>query len=122
MECVRLRVKDLDFAYHQITVRDGKGEKDRLTILPQALVAPLQTQLRYARHLHAADLATGHGAVYLPHALDRKYPNAATDWRWQYIFPASKSVPIIRSRNISGRASYHRQDLMASRPQMLVES
>jgi integron integrase len=90
MECARLRVKDLDFAYHQITVRDGKGEKDRITILPQTLVAPLQTQLRYARHLHAADLATGHGAVHLPHALDRKYPNAATDWRWQYVFPAAQ--------------------------------
>jgi integron integrase len=80
MECVRLRVKDLDFAYHQITVRDGKGEKDRVTILPHMLVAPLQTQLRYARHLHAADLASG-CAVYLPHALDRKYPNAASDER-----------------------------------------
>jgi integrase len=69
MECVRLRVKDLDFTYHQITVRDGKGEKDRVAVLPQTLVVPLQTQLRYARHLHAADLAAGYGAVYLhPHS------------------------------------------------------
>jgi integron integrase len=88
MECLRLRIKDLDFAYHQITVRDGKGAKDRVTILPQALVAPLQEQIRYARHLHAADRALGFGAVALPHALAQKYPNAATDWRWQYVFPA----------------------------------
>jgi integron integrase len=90
MECVRLRVKDLDFGYHQLTVRDGKGEKDRVTILPHILVAPLQAQLRAARHLHAADLELGYGAVYLPHALERKYPNAATDWRWQYVFPAEQ--------------------------------
>jgi integrase len=63
MECVRLRVRDLDFAYHQLTVRDGKGEKDRVTILPEILVAPLQEQLRYARHLHSADRALGFGAV-----------------------------------------------------------
>jgi integron integrase len=90
MECVRLRAKDLDFAYHQLTVRDGKGEKDRLTILPARLVVPLQAQLRAARHLHAADVALGYGTVYLPHALARKYPNAATDWRWQYVFSASQ--------------------------------
>jgi integron integrase len=90
MECVRLRVKDLDFAYHQLTLRDGKGEKDRLTILPQLLVAPLQAQLRAARHLHAADLELGYGTVYLPHALERKYPNAAKDWRWQYVFSAEQ--------------------------------
>jgi integron integrase len=90
MECVRLRIKDLDFAYHQLTVRDGKGEKDRVTILPQLLVVPLQAQLRAARHLHAADRELGYGAVYLPHALERKYPNAATDWRWQYVFPAEQ--------------------------------
>jgi len=90
MECVRLRVKDLDFSYHQITVRDGKGEKDRLTILPTTLVTPLQAQLRATRHLHAADLALGYGRVHLPHALASKYPNAATDWRWQYVFGASQ--------------------------------
>ncbi len=90
MECVRLRAKDLDFAYHQLTVRDGKGEKDRVTVLPATLVTPLQAQLRAARHLHAADLALGYGSVHLPHALARKYPNAATDWRWQYVFPAAQ--------------------------------
>src|SRR5581483_2957316 len=97
MECVRLRVKDLDFVYRQLTVRDGKGEKDRVTILPQMLVVPLQAQLRAARHLHAADLELGYGAVYLPHALERKYPKAATDWRWQYVFPAERRANDPRS-------------------------
>jgi integron integrase len=100
MECVRLRVKDLDFAYRQLTVRDGKGEKDRVTILPQVLVAPLQAQLRAARHLHAADLELGYGAVYLPHALERKYPKAVTDWRWQYVFPAERRANDPRSGKI----------------------
>jgi integron integrase len=90
MECVRLRVKDLDFAYHQLTVRDGKGEKDRVTILPDTLVAPLKAQMHAARHFYDADRALGYGTVYLPHALERKFPNAATDWRWQYVFPAEQ--------------------------------
>jgi integron integrase len=97
MECIRLRVKDLDFTYHQLTVRDGKGEKDRVTILPTTLVVPLQAQLRAARHLHAADRELGYGAVYLPHALERKYPNATTDWRWQYVFPAEQRTKDPRS-------------------------
>jgi integron integrase len=100
MECARLRIKDLDFAYHQLTVRDGKGEKDRVTILPQLLVVPLQAQLRAARHLHAADLELGYGAVYLPHALERKYPNAAKDWRWQYVFPAEQRTKDPRTATI----------------------
>lgn len=101
MECVRLRVKDLDFAYHQLTVRDGKGEKDRVTILPQRLVAPLDAQLRASHHLHTADLELGYGAVYLPHALERKYPKAATDWRWQYVFPAEQRTTDPRSERLA---------------------
>jgi integron integrase len=97
MECVRLRVKDLDFAYRQLTVRDGKGEKDRVTVLPATLIAPLKTQLRVVRHFHDADRTLGYGAVYLPHALERKYPNAATDWRWQYVFPAEQRTRDPRS-------------------------
>jgi integron integrase len=88
MECVRLRVKDLDFAYGQITVREGKGEKDRRTILPSALVEPLKTQLAKVRLLHDEDLARGFGSVYLPYALERKYPNASREWGWQWVFPA----------------------------------
>jgi integron integrase len=90
MECVRLRVKDVDFGYRQITVRDGKGQKDRVTMLPVALVDPLSVHLARVKRLHEADLAEGFGAVYLPHALERKYPNASREWGWQYVFPASK--------------------------------
>jgi len=88
MECVRLRVKDVDFAMRQIVVRDGKGGKDRVTMLPDALAGPLRAQLAAAQALHAADLALGLGAVWLPDALAKKYPNAATSWGWQYVFPA----------------------------------
>jgi len=81
MECVRLRVKDIDFAQHQIIVRDGKGEQDRVTVLPDSLVAPLQEHLKRVKQLHEKDLDEGHGAVDLPYALDRKYPNANREWR-----------------------------------------
>ncbi|MBI1878596.1 MAG: integron integrase [Chloroflexi bacterium] len=90
MECVRLRVKDVDFEQHQIIVRSGKGNKDRDTILPDSLYAPLQRQLRYAKALHDNDLERGYGQVYLPFALERKYPNANREWGWQYIFPSAK--------------------------------
>jgi len=88
MECVRLRVKDVDFAYGQITVRDGKGEKDRRTLLPGPLAGPLRRQLARARLQHEEDLRRGGGRVYLPYALGRKYP-AAAEWIWQWVFPAS---------------------------------
>ncbi len=90
MECVRLRVKDVDFGYIQITVRDGKGEKDRRTVLPQPLIESLQLHLARVRLQHEEDLRNGVGAVYLPYALHRKYPNAATSWEWQYVFPANR--------------------------------
>jgi integron integrase len=87
-ECVKLRVKDLDFTYQQITVRDTKGYKHRVTMLPQRLILPLQQQLLVAKRIHQQDLAEGLGAVELPDALARKYPNAPCAWHWQYIFPA----------------------------------
>ena len=90
MECVRLRVKDVDFDYRQITVRDGKGEKDRRTVLPEPLVEPLQRNLAKTKLQHEEDVQAGRGAVYLPYALARKYPSAATEWIWQYVFPAAK--------------------------------
>ena len=90
MECLRLRVKDLDFARRAIIVRDGKGEKDRVTILPESLVAPLQDHLRGVKRLHEEDLARGYGAVYLPYALARKYPNGEREWTWQYVFPSRR--------------------------------
>jgi integron integrase len=90
MECLRLRVQDLDFDYRTITVRDGKGEQDRVTILPESLIVPLQDHLRIVKRTHEEDLAKGYGAVYLPYALERKYPNANREWIWQYIFPAGR--------------------------------
>jgi integron integrase len=90
MEAVRLRVKDIDFARNEIRVRDGKGEKDRLTMLPHKLRQCLSRQITTVQVLHKADLERGHGDVYLPYALDRKYPNAAKEFLWQYLFPADK--------------------------------
>lgn len=97
MECVRLRVKDLDFGQHQIIVRDGKGAKDRITMLPNQLVEPLQIHLATVKQLHLADLDKGWGAVYMPDALDHKYPNAAKEWPWQYAFPADRLTADPRS-------------------------
>ena len=90
MECVRLRVKDIDFAYQQITVRDGKGAKDRVTMLSDSLIAPLQEHLQRVKLIHAQDLRAGYGHVYLPFALERKYPNANRAWAWQYLFPSAR--------------------------------
>jgi integron integrase len=90
MECIRLRVKDIDFGYNQITVRDGKGNKDRLTMLPISLKNPLTEHLKKVKLLHDRDLVKGFGTVYLPNALERKYPNANKEWAWQYIFPSSR--------------------------------
>jgi integron integrase len=90
LEGLRLRVRDLDFVMSQMVVRDGKGRKDRLTILPQQLVPALRVQLAHARALHAEDLGAGFGEVFLPDALDRKYTSAAREWRWQYVFPADR--------------------------------
>lgn len=89
MECVRLRVKDVDFERAEIVVRDGKGAKDRVTMLPQSLIQPLQDHLRWRRKRFEDDKSQGKAAVYMPDALDRKYPNAATEWAWQYVFPAA---------------------------------
>lgn len=89
MECVRLRVKDVDFARGEILVRQGKGGKDRRTMLPRSLIEPLQAQLSEAQRIHQRDLAAGFGHVWLPNALARKFPGAAGDWGWQYVFPAS---------------------------------
>ena len=88
MECVRLRVKDVDFEMRQVTVREGKGFKDRVTMLPETSIAPLQAHLARVRALHEEDVAEGYGAVYLPYALEKKYPNAGKEWGWQYVFPA----------------------------------
>jgi integron integrase len=106
MECLRLRVKDVDFARNEIVVRDGKGGKDRRTMLPRRLVEPLQREIERARRLHARDLAEGFGETRLPHALARKYPRAAREFGWQYVFPSAQ-----RSRDpLDGNERRHHFD------------
>ncbi|MGE5523877.1 MAG: hypothetical protein ACM3SS_09175 [Rhodospirillaceae bacterium] len=85
MECLRPRVKDVDFGYRQILVRDGKGKKDRVTMLSTAAIDPLRAHLDRVRALHAAGLQDDHGETHLPYALARKYPRAGRDWCWQYV-------------------------------------
>jgi integron integrase len=87
-ECLSLRVKDIDFGYCQIHVRDGKGFKDRQTMLPLSIIEALQDQLQYAKRLHQQDLSNGFGEVILPNALEKKYPNLNREWGWQFLFPA----------------------------------
>jgi integron integrase len=100
MECMRLRVKDVDFGYLQITVRDGKGSKDRITMLPVNLASPLERHLQKVKAQHEEDLEAGFGTVYLPTATTRKSPNAASDWAWQYVFPSSRL-------SVDPRARFH---------------
>ncbi|HTN93881.1 MAG TPA: integron integrase [Gallionella sp.] len=88
MEAVRLRVKDVDFARCEILVREGKGFKDRVTMLPEAVIEPLKAHLAKVKALHREDLAAGFGEVYMPFALDKKYPHAGREWGWQYVFPS----------------------------------
>jgi integron integrase len=88
-EALRLRVKDLDFDYQQLIVREGKGNKDRVTVLPISLIEPLKTHLLKVKRLHEQDLRSGLGRVSMPDALARKYPNASLEWGWQYVFPSS---------------------------------
>jgi integron integrase len=90
MECVRLRVKDIDFEMDQIVVRNGKCNVDRITVFPEKVKAPLKSILKQAKQIHANDLSEGYGRVYLPYALAKKYKNANTQWGWQYVFPASR--------------------------------
>lgn len=88
-ECLRLRIKDLDFSYKQITIRDGKGNRDRVTVLPDSLIQALRAQLAHAKAVHQRDLKQGFGQVHLPFALAEKYKNADRDWNWQFVFPAA---------------------------------
>jgi integron integrase len=92
LECLRLRVKDVDLSYRQILVRDGKGAKDRVTMLPEKLIGPLQRHLESVRRLHARDMRDGYGEVQLPYALARKYPSAGREWCWQYVFPSANAL------------------------------
>ena len=100
MECLRLRVKDIDFDMNQIAVRDGKGRKDRVTMLPEIAKIQLQQHLAKVKIIHKQDLTEGYGEVYLPYALDRKYPRANKEWGWQYVFPSRKRSLDPRSKKI----------------------
>ena len=109
MEALRLRVKDVEFSRGEILVREGKGFKDRITMLPRSLEDALREHLVDVRDLHGSDLAAGYGEVYLPHALERKYPSAGREWSWQYVFPgASRSADprsgVIRRHHIQEQA------------------
>ncbi len=106
MECMRLRVNDVDFERLEVLVRDGKGAKDRVTMLPQSVVEPLQAHLLRRRSIHEADLAAGMADVFLPDALAIKYPNAAKEWGWQYVFATTGYVQDPRS----GAVRRHHQD------------
>ena len=106
MECLRLRVKDVDFGNRQIVVRDGKGEKDRITVLPDSIIPALRTHLKDVNAIHQEDLREGFGEFSLHYALARKYPNAPREWSWQYVFPASQ-----RSKDpITGKIKRHHLD------------
>ncbi|MBZ0067215.1 MAG: integron integrase [Thiobacillus sp.] len=107
MEALRLRVKDVEFSRGEILVREGKGFKDRVTMLPAAVAEPLKAHLIQVRDLHEQDVAEGFGEVYLPYALDRKYPNAGREWGWQYVFPSKNRSVDPRSGEVR---RHHVQD------------
>ena len=113
MEVMRLRIKDVDFALGQILVRDGKGRKDRVTMLPASCREPLARQVAEARRIHAEDLSRNAGEVWLPHALSKKYPGAGRDWRWQYVFPATR-VSFDQDTGRAGRHHFHESALQRS--------
>jgi integron integrase len=116
-EALRLRVKDLDFGYNQIVVRDGKGAKDRFTVMPEKLIEPLRKQLAEAKAIHERDLNIGLGQVEMPFALAKKYPNAASDWNWQYVFP-SKTLSLNPRTQAKGR--HHLSESSLQKPFKLV--
>jgi integron integrase len=125
METVRLRAKDLDLERCELAVRDGKGGRDRVTVLPARLVGSLRDQLEHARALHLADLAEGFGSVFLPDALARKFRGADREWSWQYVFPAAARSRDPRSgamrRHHLGEAAVQRAVKRAVREAGLVK-
>jgi integron integrase len=125
MECVRLRVKDVDFTRREIMIRDGKGFKDRVTMLPVGIVRPLGTQLARAQEQHGLDLRDGFGSVWLPFALARKFPTASREWGWQYVFPADRRSPdprtgVVRRHHVSDQ-SFQRAMKQAVRESGIVK-
>jgi len=112
LECLRLRAQDVDFSRSELKVRDGKGAKDRITMLPESLHEPLRGQLVDARAIHWKDLAEGAGAVVLPYSLDRKFPSAAWEWPWQWVFPASRTY---MDRTTGQRRRHHMHESVVQR-------
>ena len=110
IECVRLRIKDIDFEMNQIVVRNGKGQKDRVTMLPEDVKLALQEHLKYVKKLHEKDLSQGFGSVYLPNALAKKYKNAPKEWGWQYVFP-SKTLSVDPRSGVKRRHHIHLDSL-----------
>ena len=115
MECLRLRIKDIDFSYKNITVRDGKGQKDRVTLLPESLIESLKQHMEKVKYLHNKDCKEGFGHVYLPFALARKYPKANREFKWQYLFPAKNRSKDPRSAN------YYRHHVIESTLQKAIK-
>jgi integron integrase len=110
LECLRLRVKDVDFHYKQLLIRDAKGQKDRVTMLPNSLIDPMRTHLARVRQMHENDLREGFGRVYLPCALGTKYPSADREWGWQYVFPSARRS--IDPRSGSERRHHAQEDAL----------
>ena len=104
MECLRLRVHDIDFGSNQITVRDGKGNQDRIAILPVAVKEPLSAHLNKVKKIHNEDVKRGYGKVFMPYALERKYPNVSVEWRWQWVFPQAE---LWRNKETGARGRHH---------------
>jgi integron integrase len=121
MECVRLRVQDVDFSRKEILVRDGKGHKDRITMLPLALINPLREHIAQVREQHNQELLAGGGSVHLPYALAKKYPNASQEWVWQYVFPAAKPSTDPRS-GVVQRHHVNEQNLQRAVKQALRDA
>jgi len=120
-ECLRLRVQDIDFEYLQLVIRDGKGGKDRRTILPETLVPHIEHQLEYVRGVFERDIEDGANGVSLPDAIDRKYKNASNEWRWQYLFPSSKYAYIKHNEGMR-RHHAHSSGLARVLKQAVIES
>ena len=120
-EGLSLRVKDLDFAQHQIVVRDSKGNESRVTMLPTQLIEPLNAHLQLIKHQHLRDLAAGYGVVHLPFALPRKYPNADRQWVWQYVFP-SLGIAVDSRSGIQCRHHRHESSIQKALKQALIGS
>lgn len=112
LECLRLRIQDVDFGRSELMIRDGKGAKDRITLLPGSLHGPLKEQMRRGREIHRQDLAVGAGSVELPDAIVRKYPRAAREWPWQWVFPATR---VYRHKETGQRRRHHLHETVVQR-------